>query len=195
MFGAIFSHFGGHFSAISGRGPFATFFPMKALNSLISGSRPSWPFFPSDYQRKSTSLTFFYPCRTPTIPGKEGKNAQKNKEFLAGEKTRNSKKTRKGRTGTRLGRPHCKSLKFLWEVLTLLSVVNMWATSFTLQASYSGVAPALRARWPSTEFSLQFSKKQGKEGQGLSPRSGQNLVYWGVFFQGQQSYKAKQRVH
>ena len=37
--------------------------------------------------------------RTPKIPGKEGKNARKNKEFLTGRKARNSKRARKGRTG------------------------------------------------------------------------------------------------
>ena len=39
--------------------------------------------------------------RTPKIPGKQGKNAQKNKEILARrEKKQGKKKTRKGRTGT-----------------------------------------------------------------------------------------------
>ena len=38
----------------------------------------------------------FYPYRTPKIPGKEGKNAQKNKEFLAGEKSKEFQKS-KGR--------------------------------------------------------------------------------------------------
>ena len=42
--------------------------------------------------RKTTKNTrIFYPYRTPKIPGKEGASAQKHKEFLAGEKTRNSK--------------------------------------------------------------------------------------------------------
>ena len=37
--------------------------------------------------RKTTQKTrIFYPYRTPKIPGKGGKNAQKNKEFLAGQK-------------------------------------------------------------------------------------------------------------
>ena len=44
----------------------------------------------------------FYPYRTPKIPGKEGKNAQKNKEFLARRKNKEFKKTRKGRTGLSL---------------------------------------------------------------------------------------------
>ena len=39
--------------------------------------------------RKPTKKTrIFYPYRTPKIPGKEGKNAQKNKEILAGEKNK-----------------------------------------------------------------------------------------------------------
>ena len=49
--------------------------------------------------KKTTEKTrIFYSGRTPTMPGKEGKDAQRNKELLEGEKTRNSKKTRKGRT-------------------------------------------------------------------------------------------------
>ena len=38
-------------------------------------------------------------CRTPKIPWKEGKNAQKSKEIPCNEKTRKSKKARKGRSG------------------------------------------------------------------------------------------------
>ena len=50
--------------------------------------------------RKTTKKTrIFYPHRTPKIPGKEGENAQKNKEFLAREKNKEIPKTRKGRTG------------------------------------------------------------------------------------------------
>ena len=49
--------------------------------------------------RKKKKTRILYPHRTPKIPGKEGKNARKNKEFWQGRKTRKSKKTRKGRTG------------------------------------------------------------------------------------------------
>ena len=50
--------------------------------------------------RKTTKKTrIFYPRRTPKIPGKERKNAQKKGIPRTGKKTRNSKKTRKGRTG------------------------------------------------------------------------------------------------
>ena len=39
--------------------------------------------------RKTTKKTrIFYAYRTPKISGKEGKNAQKNKEILAGEKNK-----------------------------------------------------------------------------------------------------------
>ena len=50
---------------------------------------------------KTTKKTgIFYPDRTPKIPGKEGKNDQKNKEFLARRKNQEfQQKTRKGRTG------------------------------------------------------------------------------------------------
>ena len=42
----------------------------------------------------------FYRCRTPKILGKEGKNAQKSKEFLGKEKSKEStKKARKRRLG------------------------------------------------------------------------------------------------
>ena len=36
----------------------------------------------------------FYSHRTPKIPGKEGKNAPKNKEFLAGEKNKEFQKNK-----------------------------------------------------------------------------------------------------
>ena len=53
--------------------------------------------------RKTIKKTrIFCPYWTPKIPRKEGRIAQKNKEILAREKTRNSKKTRKGRTGLQL---------------------------------------------------------------------------------------------
>ena len=45
--------------------------------------------------RKTTKKTrIFYPNRTPEIPGKEGKNARKNKEFLAGEKNKEFQKNK-----------------------------------------------------------------------------------------------------
>ena len=60
---------------------------------------PSFPFFFWKKAQKTHQKTrIFYSYRTPEIPGKEGKHARKNKEFLAGEKTRTSKKTRKGRS-------------------------------------------------------------------------------------------------
>ena len=43
---------------------------------------------------KTKKTRIFYPYRTPKTPGREGKNAQKNKEILARRKTRNSKKTK-----------------------------------------------------------------------------------------------------
>ena len=39
----------------------------------------------------------FYPCRTPEIPGKEGKNAKKNKEFLAKKKKKKNKEFQKNK--------------------------------------------------------------------------------------------------
>ena len=59
------------------------------------------PFsFPKKGRENHQKTRIFYPCRTPKIPGKEGKNAQENKEILAGEKEQGiQKKTRKGSTG------------------------------------------------------------------------------------------------
>ena len=50
--------------------------------------------------RKTTKKTrILHSYRTPKIPGKEGKNAQKNKEILAGKKNKEfQQKARKGRT-------------------------------------------------------------------------------------------------
>ena len=63
----------------------------------------SFPCFFWKIARKTTKKTrIFYPCRTPKIPGKEGENAQKNKEFLAGEKKNKEfqkNKERKDRVG------------------------------------------------------------------------------------------------
>ena len=45
---------------------------------------PSFPCFFLKKARKTTKKKrIFHPCRNPKIPGKEGKNARKNKEFLA----------------------------------------------------------------------------------------------------------------
>ena len=70
-------------------------------------------FFCWKMARKTTKKTrIFYPYWTPKTPGKEGKNAQKNKEFLAGPKNKEFlagpknkefQKTRKGRTGLYTG--------------------------------------------------------------------------------------------
>ena len=52
--------------------------------------------------RKTTKKTrIFCPYRAPKIPGKEGKNAQKNKEILAGKKNKEFQKNkeRKDREG------------------------------------------------------------------------------------------------
>ena len=72
----------------------------------MTGLNPVLPFLVFFWKkaRKSTKKKNkdFYPYRTPKIPGKEGKNAQKkkNKEILAGEKKQGiPKKKRKGRTG------------------------------------------------------------------------------------------------
>ena len=48
----------------------------------------------------SSKKRIFYPFRTPKIPWqRREKTLEKNKEVLAGEKARNSKKARRGRTG------------------------------------------------------------------------------------------------
>ena len=48
--------------------------------------------------RKTTKKTrIFKTCRTPKIPGKEGKNARKNKEFLASEKKKKNKEFQKSK--------------------------------------------------------------------------------------------------
>ena len=63
-------------------------------------SNPVLPFlvFWKIAQKTTKKTRIFYPYRTPKIPGKEGENARKNKEFLAAEKTRNSKK-KQGKEG------------------------------------------------------------------------------------------------
>ena len=62
---------------------------------------PSLFCFGGKMARKATKRTrISYPCRTPKIPGKEGKNTQKTRRSSHGpRRTRNSQKTRKGRTG------------------------------------------------------------------------------------------------
>ena len=50
--------------------------------------------------RKTTKKTrIFYPYRTPKIPEKEGNNARKEKEFLAGEKNKEFQKNKEGQEG------------------------------------------------------------------------------------------------
>ena len=45
--------------------------------------------------RKTTKkIRIFYLYRTPKVPGQEGKNAQKNKEFLAREKSKEFQKSK-----------------------------------------------------------------------------------------------------
>ena len=62
---------------------------------------PSFPcfFFWKRQGKPPKKQGFFIPTEPLKIPGKEGKNARKNKEFLAGEKNKEFQKTRKGRTG------------------------------------------------------------------------------------------------
>ena len=63
---------------------------------------PSFPCFFGKLQGKPPKKQgFFYPCRTPKIPGKEAKDAQKAKEFLAGEKKGIPKKQGKEGQGTK----------------------------------------------------------------------------------------------
>ena len=59
----------------------------------------SFPCFLENGKENYQENKDFYPYRTPKILGKEGKNAQCNKEFLAeGKNKEPPKKTRKGRT-------------------------------------------------------------------------------------------------
>ena len=78
--------------------------------------RPSFPlFFVWKRQGKPPKEQgFFCPYRTSKIPEKEGSKAQNNKEFLARDKTRNSKKQGKegeGRSGARRRRTAKEPLK------------------------------------------------------------------------------------
>ena len=74
--------------------------PDFSERSVTSGAHPVLPFLV--FWRKAGKTTkktrMFYPYRTPKIPGKEGKNAEKNKEFLARSKIQKSKE-RKDRAG------------------------------------------------------------------------------------------------
>ena len=47
---------------------------LKALSSLISGSRPSWSYFPSDHAREEAHLSGAFSCRIArkSWPGKSG---------------------------------------------------------------------------------------------------------------------------
>ena len=67
---------------------------------------PSLSFLSLFFRKKAGKTTkktrIFYPYRTPKIPGKEGKNARKNKEILARRKNKEipKNKERKDRAGT-----------------------------------------------------------------------------------------------
>ena len=55
---------------------------------------PSFPFFLEKGKENHQKNKDSYQYRTPEIPGKEGKNSQKNKEFLAGENKAFKKKNK-----------------------------------------------------------------------------------------------------
>ena len=66
-------------------------FSLKALNSLIRGYRPLWPYFPSDYKRRSTYLSSasFSPV-SPSAPNcrsfkGQRDQAQEDREPLRGK--------------------------------------------------------------------------------------------------------------
>ena len=72
----------------------------KVNFELVFNSFLPCPSFPCSFWKQARQTTkktrIFYPYRTPKIPGKEARNAQKSKDSSQGEKTRNSqKKTRK----------------------------------------------------------------------------------------------------
>ena len=72
----------------------------KRLEKVLNPGFPCLAFWGK--ARKTTQKNKdFSLCRTPKIPGKEGKNAQKERTFLATKKARKSKKARKGRSGKR----------------------------------------------------------------------------------------------
>ena len=62
------------------------YFPWTVLTRC-----PSFPCFFLRQGKPPKKTRIVYPYRTPEIPGKEGKIAEKNKESSQGEKTRNSK--------------------------------------------------------------------------------------------------------
>ena len=68
---------------------------------------PFLVFFGNGKENHQKNKDFFYPCRTPEIPAKEGKNAQKTKEFLAREKNKEFQKNkeRKDRESDVVGSP------------------------------------------------------------------------------------------
>ena len=70
--------------------------PKKTLSHL--SCHPSLSFLSLFFWKKARKTTkktrIFYPYRTPKIPGKEGKNVQKNKEILAGEKNKEFEKNK-----------------------------------------------------------------------------------------------------
>ena len=83
----------------------------RRLGAAHDTLNPVLPLFFWKKARKTTpKKRIFCPYGTPKIPGKEGENTPQNKEILARRKTRNSNKTRKGRTGKFLfldGRKSC----------------------------------------------------------------------------------------
>ena len=81
----------------------------------FGASSPVLPFLVFFWKiaRKTAKKTrIFYPCRTPKIPGKEGKNAQKT-EFLAGKKNKEFQK-KQGKEGQGLLPPQLTH--FLFQV-------------------------------------------------------------------------------
>ena len=82
---------------------FLAFFRFAVFLDFLCVSALSLSFLSLFFGKKARKTTpktrIFYPRRTPKIPGKEGKNAQKNKEILKKRgKTRNSKK-KQGKEG------------------------------------------------------------------------------------------------
>ena len=57
-------------------------------NTQRSKPCPSFPCFWKRQGKPTKRTRIFYPYRTPRIPGREGKNAQKNKEILARRKNK-----------------------------------------------------------------------------------------------------------
>ena len=100
----------GHPAGVPAKMPFSVSFS-KVNNRKSLGHRPvdpclsrrmSLPVLPFlDFLEKGREHhpknKDFYPYRTPKIPGKEGKNAQKNKEILARRKNKEFKKNKEGK--------------------------------------------------------------------------------------------------